>query len=162
MRSNIYIQFQNSTSNYLIFGTLFIIKSLSITVQEILQEDIWFNSNIFTGNKPICNKEWDEAGICCIQNLVEGNSLMSQETVKQKYKVTCDILFYNGLRTAIPRSWLAKINDEINLVGIVTNSEQPLTVIVKNNRIDLRRVKCSQVYWSEINKFMERPTCYYK
>ena len=85
-----------------------------------------------------------------------------QETIKQKYKVTCDILFYNGLRTAIPRSWLAKINDEINLVGIVANSEQLLTVIIKNNRIDLRRVKCSQVYWSEINKIMERSTCYYK
>ena len=133
-----------------------------MTVQEILQEDIWFNSNILIGNKPTYNKEWDEAGIRCIQNLVEGNSLMSQETIKQKYKVTCDILFYNGLRTAIPRSWLAKINDEINLVGIVANSEQPLTVIIKNNRIDLRRVKCSQVYWSEINKIMERPTCYYK
>ena len=133
-----------------------------MTIQEILQEDIWFNSNILIGNKPTYNKEWDEAGIRCIQNLVEGNSLMSQETIKQKYKVTCDILFYNGLRTAIPRSWLAKINDEINLVGIVANSEQPLTVIIKNNRIDLRRVKCSQVYWSEINKIMEIPTCYYK
>ena len=59
-------------------------------------------------------------------------------------------------------SWLAKINDEINLVGIVTNSEHPLTVIIKNNRIHVRRVKCSQVYWSEINKIMEIPTCYYK
>ena len=87
---------------------------------------------------------------------------MSQETIKQKYKVTCNILFYNGLRTTIPRSWLAKINDEINLVGIDTNSEQPLTVIIKNNRIDVRRVKCSQVYSSEINKIMERPTCYCK
>ena len=68
---------------------------------------------------------------------------------------------------AIPRSWLAKINDKINLinfVGIVTKSEseRPLTVMIKNNRIDVRRVKCSQVYWSEINKIMERPTCYYK
>ena len=104
---------------------------------------IWFNSNILIGNKPIYNKEWDDAAIRCIQNLVEGNSLMLQETIEQKYKVTCNILFYNGLRTAIPRSWLAKINDEINLVGIVTNSEQPLTVIIKNNRIDVRRVKCS-------------------
>ena len=34
--------------------------------------------------------------------------------------------------------------------------------MIQNNRIDVRRVKCSQVYWSEINKIMERPTCYYK
>ena len=27
------------------------------TVQEILQEDIWFNSNFLIGNKPIYNKE---------------------------------------------------------------------------------------------------------
>ena len=102
-------------------------NTVPITVQEILQEDIWFNSNILIGNKPIYNKEWDEAGIRCIQNLVEGNSLMSLETIEQKYKVTCNILFYNGLRTAILHSWLAKINEEINLVGIVTNSEQLLT-----------------------------------
>ena len=51
--------------------------------EEILQEDIWFNSNILIGNKPIYNKEWDEARIRCIQNLVEGNSLMSQETIEQ-------------------------------------------------------------------------------
>ena len=57
---------------------------------------------------------------------------MSQETIEQKYKVTCNILFYNGLRTAIPRSWLAKINDEINLVGVDTHAEHPLTVIIKN------------------------------
>ena len=87
---------------------------------------------------------------------------MSQEAIEHKYKVTCNILFYNGLRIAIPRRWLAKINDEINLVGIDTNSEQPLTVIIKNNRLDVRRVKCCQVYWSEINKIMGRPTCYYK
>ena len=37
-----------------------------MTVQEILQEDIWFNSNILIGNKPIYNKEWNEAGIRCI------------------------------------------------------------------------------------------------
>ena len=76
-----------------------------MTVEEILQEDIWFNSNILIGNKSIYNKEWDGAGIRCIQNLVEGNSLMSQETIEQKYKVTCNILLYNGLRTAIPRGW---------------------------------------------------------
>ena len=133
-----------------------------MTVEEILQEDIWFNSTILIGNKPIYNKEWDEAGIRRIQNLVEGNSLMSQETIEQKYKVTCNILCYNGLRTAIPRCWLAKINDEIKLVEVDTHAEQPLTVIIKNNRIDVRRIKCSQLYWSEINKIMERPTCYYK
>ena len=65
-----------------------------MTVQEILQEDIWFNGNILIGNKPIHNKEWDEAGFFCIRNLVEGNSLMSQETVEKKYKVTCNIPFY--------------------------------------------------------------------
>ena len=112
-----------------------------MTDEEILQEDIWFNSNILIGNKSIYNKEWDEVGIRCIQNLVEGNYLMPRETMEQKYKVTCNILFYNGLRTKTPRSWLAKINDEINLVGIDTNSEQPLTVIINNNRIDVRSVK---------------------
>ena len=40
-----------------------------MTVQEILQEDIWFNCNILIENKPMYNKEWDEAGIRCIQNL---------------------------------------------------------------------------------------------
>ena len=57
---------------------------------------IWFNANILIRNKPIYNIEWSEADIRCIRNLVEGNSLMLQETVEKKYKVTCNIPFYNG------------------------------------------------------------------
>ena len=57
-----------------------------MTVQEILQEDIWFNSNILIGNKPIYNKEKDEAGIRCIQNLVEDYSLCRRRQLSKSIR----------------------------------------------------------------------------
>ena len=103
MRSNIYIPVLKFYEQLLdIWYSIH--NTEPMTVHEILQEDIWFNSNILIRNKPFYNKEWNEARIGCIQNLVEGNYLMLHETVEQNYKVTCNILFYNGLRTAIPRS----------------------------------------------------------
>ena len=32
----------------------------------------------------------------------------------------------------------------------------------KNDRIDVRRIEESELYWSEIREIVERPTCYYK
>ena len=32
----------------------------------------------------------------------------------------------------------------------------------KNKQMDLRQVKCSQLYWADVLKIVERPTCYYK
>ena len=58
------------------------------------------------GNVPIHNKTWIKAGILTIKGCLNGNSFMSQAQLMGKYKVIGDFLFYNGLRSSIPRRWL--------------------------------------------------------
>ena len=41
-------------------------------------------------------------------------------------------------------------------------AKQPLSVMLKKMAIDIRQATCSQLYWVEIDKITERPTCYYK
>ena len=43
-----------------------------------------------------------------------------------------------------------------------TQSDKLLSSMFKNKQMDLRQVKCSQLYWADALKIVERPTCYYK
>ena len=49
------------------------------TINEILQENIWYNARILIGDKPVFNKAWLQVGIERIQDLCEGNSLMTKD-----------------------------------------------------------------------------------
>mgnify|MGYP000209167433 CR=1 FL=1 len=91
-------------------------------------------------------------------------TLLSKEGLEQRFKISCDYMFYNGLRAAIPRSWLDKIqaakNEEIKC--IVLDENLPLLVMLKNRLIDIKKATCSQLYSVEIEKIVQRPTCYFK
>ena len=78
------------------------------TINEILQEHIWYFARILIRDKPVFNKVWFQVGIECIQDLCEGNSLMTKDMLSQKYQISCDFLFYNGLKAALPITWLEK------------------------------------------------------
>ena len=71
------------------------------TISEVLNESIWLNERILVGNVPIHNKTWIKAGILAIKDCLNGNSFMSQAQLMEKYKVPCDFLFYNGLKSSI-------------------------------------------------------------
>ena len=79
-------------------------------LKYILQEYIWFNEHILIGNKPTYNKTWYQAGINTIHDLCEGNSILSKEKLEQKYHISCDFLYYNGLKAAIPNKWVDEIH----------------------------------------------------
>ena len=72
------------------------------TINEILQENIWYNAQIVIGDKPVFNKASFQVGVECIQDLCEGNSLMTKDMLSQKYQILCDFFFYNGLKAALP------------------------------------------------------------
>ena len=56
------------------------------TINEILPENMGYNARILIGDKPVFNKAWFQAGIECIQDLCEGNSLM----VGPEYNICCE------------------------------------------------------------------------
>ena len=75
------------------------------SIDEILSESIWLNERILVGNRPVYNKSWIDAGILCIKDLLNGNCFMTQAQIEENYNVSCDFLYYNGLRLSIPQGW---------------------------------------------------------
>ena len=132
-----------------------------LTKHEVLNELIWSNEKILMGNKPIHNKEWVEAGISRIGDLLKGSSFMTLEHLQDSYNVSCDQLFYNGLRSAIPQQWvdIIKAGDNLSSAPI---EKHTLTVKLNNKNVELMKATCRQFYWSEVTKLTQRPTCYYK
>ena len=132
-----------------------------VMITDILNESIWLNERILIGNRPIHNKTWIKAGIICIRDLFLDNSFMSQRQLEDTYKVSCDFLFYNGLRSAIPHRWLDVIATTCN-IGSADIGQQNLKVKLQNKFVELKQATCSQFYWAEIEKISQRPTSYYK
>ena len=132
------------------------------TISEVLNESIWLNERILVGNVPIHNKTWIKAGILTIKDCLNGNSFMSQAQLMGKYKVPCDFLFYNGLRSSIPRRWLDLLATTNNIDKFIVEKPQSLMVKLNNKYVELRKVTCRQFYWGEIKIISERKKSYFK
>ena len=132
------------------------------TISEVLNESIWLNERIIVGNVPIHNKTWIKAGILTIKDCLNGNSFMSQAQLMEKYKVPCDFLFYNGLRSSIPHRWLDLLATTNNIDKFIVEKPQSLMIKLSNKYVELRKATCRQFYWTKIQFISERPTCYFK
>ena len=76
------------------------------TSTQVLSQQLWLNSNIRIENKPICYKKWFDAGIICIQDLVnEDQSFLSINQLKRKYHLNIMFTEYMGIIDAIPARW---------------------------------------------------------
>ena len=131
------------------------------SIDEILSESIWLNERILVGNRPVYNKAWIDAGILCIKDLLNGNCFMTQAQIEENY-VSCDFLYYNGLRLSIPQGWLKHIFNTEN-IGTTTMEQIPSVKVKLGNKfVDIRKMTCSQIYWAEIKTISQRPTSYFK
>ena len=73
---------------------------------EIMQQVLWFNSNICIKEKPVYHKGWHEAGITRISDIVnENGTFLKYDDIKQKHN-RANYLTYAGLMSAIPRDWI--------------------------------------------------------
>ena len=86
---------------------------------------------------------------------------MTLEHLQDSYKVSCDQMFYNGLRSAIPWQWvdIIKSGDSLSSAPI---DQHNLMVKLNNKNVDLMKATCRYFYWLEVTKLTQRPTCYYK
>ena len=129
-------------------------------VKDIISEKIWYNENILIGNKPVFNRTWYNAGIRVIKDLITSNRLMTKNELETKYQIQCDFLFYNGIKTAIPKTWIDEIKNTRYIEQIDIDPDD-LTVCVENKSLDIRQMRCKQIYLLAVEKLIERPTCYY-
>ena len=87
---------------------------------------------------------------------------MTKEELQIKYNIICDILFYNGIKSAVPRNWLEKIFSCNNLTDSIKQKPETLCVHFQGKTIDVRHATCNQFYWSEVEKNAQIPTSYFK
>ena len=78
-------------------------------IHNILYERLWCNENILINNKPFYDKQWDDAGVKFMRDLFSGNQIVTKQQLEEKYSISCDFFFSNGIKAAIPHSWIEKI-----------------------------------------------------
>ena len=135
------------------------------SISNVLNEIIWKNENILIDRKPVYKQKWEFSGINRIMDLLENNGqFKSLEQIENLIHAPVDILFYNGLKAAIPPFWMKLIKREHKKIkDLIQNREEfDLTIKIEHKYIKVKEVKCKDVYWEEINKISMRPTSYYK
>lgn len=131
------------------------------TVTDILNENIWRNNFIKIGNKTVVKSEWEEKGIKKIANLLNENcTLKSIRELNQLFGIKQDVMFYNSLRSSIPKTWLKTIKN--CLLSDYRLIDQGPSLLIKNKLLSLEKLTCRDIYWAEVNKKVVRPTAFNK
>ena len=81
------------------------------TLQDIVNEPLWFNTNFSNSN--LCILQWARCNILSINNIIneEGN-LFSFNEFKQKFNVRGTVLDYERLIRNIPEEWRSEIKNK--------------------------------------------------
>ena len=99
------------------------------TLEEILQQHLWFNSTLKVNNQPNFNRRLYEAGITKIENLVEGGRWANHTTLNNTYNTNINFMELMSMLHCITKSWKNTINSvkQSNLYEYKTK----LTQIIK-------------------------------
>ena len=63
--------------------------------------------------------------------------LDKQKRNEGSFEVTCDFLFYNGLKAALPSTWLEKIHAANSVHKKILESDKLLSLMFKHKQMDL-------------------------
>jgi exonuclease III len=82
-------------------------------VDDILEESLWFNSNIKIGGKTLHRPYWTEHGIFQIVDLLrdDNRTFLTYREFSEKYKMHVNFLEYGGLKKAIPGTWRVRLRE---------------------------------------------------
>ena len=98
---------------------------------------IWFNSQVLIEGKPFIMERPARAGLITINQLIEGSQFVSWRRAYDLYSLT--ILQYNGIVSALPTHWKAKLKSP-------SNSASPSDLKYKVTGIIENSVPVKQVY----------------
>ena len=77
---------------------------------EILNETLWCNHLIQVGDKPCCFSEMKEKGVLKLRDILNlDGSFKSKESIERSHNMTLNIMHYNSIKSAIPKTWLAQL-----------------------------------------------------
>ena len=132
-----------------------------LTKPEALKEKLWYNERILVDNKPVNNSLWQARGIHYLADFLDDQGqFLSIQELEKKYKFRINIMVYNSLRSAIPRTWKKIIRS--NNTPYELPKEDNLKVQICNKTINIEKISCKQFYWNYISKKGVRPSAFSK
>jgi hypothetical protein len=125
-------------------------KTVTKTVNEILNEKITQNKHILVDNKPI--KSLNNKVAIIKDLLKEDNTFKTHEQLSRD--ITLSTLQYNSLISAIPRDWIKEIRK-----SSATFCEIPkLTLRINNTLKHITLISCKEFYKELIDREIHTPT----
>ena len=115
-------------------------------IEDILGQQIWFNSHIQVKKLPVYHKALHEAGITYIKDIVNNDYVLGTNSIIQKYSLnTKHAMSINGIVSAIPHSWKE----------VIKESQPNLNFEVRMSSFQkaIKQIKISKfIYWQILNK----------
>ena len=114
---------------------------------EVRMQSLWHSDDIRVDNKPVFSKQMYDAGIKCVNDIVDLNgNIMSFDQIRQKYPhLKTHFLTIQSLATAIPSEWKMIMKQQRH--GRQNQSEgTDMTIMIDQRRIELVKCKCSHFY----------------
>ena len=115
--------------------------------QDILEQNLWFNSHIKTGSKVIFLKSWYHLGINKVEQLIDKQTkeLKSCEQMWHEFGRMINFIDIYKMHKAIPKEWITTIKKTLQIESIQTAAQ-----LISNN------IKCSNiVYHSLIDRLLD-------
>jgi len=89
-------------------------------LEEVMNQNLWFNSKIKIQNKIVHYKRWEEKGIAWLNQLIVEDlhgrlKFISHEELERNLTMRIPIMSYYSLRDAIPNEWKRTINSNIEI-----------------------------------------------
>ena len=124
------------------------------SINEILNEKIWFNKDILIGNKPFFNRIWCNNGITKINDLFNNHgTFKSKEELFNDFHFQINTMELNSIKSAIPKEWVKQIKLQ------PTEKYTPLSdfiVKINNTNKPVTKITCREFYFELIKKKVQR------
>jgi hypothetical protein len=131
------------------------------TVNEILNQQIWYNSGIKVGNKPIFWEHWRKLDINWIADLIiideKGRRILTLNELSDIAETNLDTMEYNMLISAIPRTWKTKLKQDIETVRIEERQQEEETTPSLIEKLLNAKRPSNMIYKELVNKKKEQP-----
>jgi len=89
----------------------------TLSEEELLSEPLWYNAHF--RNKKMCLQNWAKNGIVFLKDIVdEKGSIVSFQTLKERYHIQGTFLDYEQLKHNIPKDWLAKLAKSTDFIKV--------------------------------------------
>jgi hypothetical protein len=139
----------------------FEIKSLSDSVvknpAEIRRECLWLNKNIKLNNRELKWIEWHIKGINIIHDIMDENGrFLTVHELETKYNIKCNVMNYNALKDAIPKSWRTTVKTMKFSQNSISFDEDTFLKLGTRD-YNAKQITNKGLYWNLIGKIRIKP-----